>query len=600
VIALEVLVGKIIRWDPTKFDELDRMEIVVPLLDIVRMENSGKVTGEALDVLNKLLVHGIFTLKAKNSISAVSEIAESLSQCKFEAMENGKDELVLNKLLNVQLTCIFTECGSYLTDHAIWEMFQTSFRIFSEMKPPEYSELLSDCAQHTLMEMTRIIFQRLKISEPDGLIPDRFHETNYDYHLQSFGIPCMIKVFSTLCTSWASKSKDGNANLQSSNSKEYVYVNTLILRLICCALEEAGVLWTRVPSLVSLVKDDVCALLLRSSKTNDPIALCLILRVFYDILLICRDQLKVQIEVIINSIYMRLYMPLRSPKFSHEERASVRLGNQTLRIDSPDDLSSEIVFILLDGLCNLCRLPNFYRELFLNYDCDPKCTNVFHNITKVFCQYAVPLQDEFSHLHEVALNGLMAIISSFQLIPSLNDSDELLEECNRILEIRNQKETLAEAIEVFNQNPKKGIAKLLESKLISGNEDAEGVANLLRFTFGFSKPKIGEFLGADDPFATQIRQKFIEKFDYRNRRIDEAVRMTIEVLELPKEAQQIDRIINAISAHFFEQNKNLFSNADVVYFLTFSLLMLHTVRIFVCNRNLFPFRMPGVIRSKTK
>ena len=39
--------------------------------------------------------------------------------------------------------------------------------------------------------------------------------------------------------------------------------------------------------------------------------------------------------------------------------------------------------IALQGLVQLWRIPGLVTELYLNYDCDVHCTNLFEDITKL-------------------------------------------------------------------------------------------------------------------------------------------------------------------------------------------------------------------------
>eukprot|EP00475_Leptophrys_vorax_P037919 TRINITY_DN65_c0_g1_i2.p1 TRINITY_DN65_c0_g1~~TRINITY_DN65_c0_g1_i2.p1 ORF type:complete len:1375 (+),score=296.60 TRINITY_DN65_c0_g1_i2:232-4356(+) len=595
-------------------DDFDRLKLVAPFIAIIRAEEiSGLITGESLNALYKFLKHGFFTLKACNGIAAVGEIVESISHCRFEATDTGKDEIVLNKILSVQLACLSSECGSYLSDHAVWEMFQTSLRIYHQMKPPDYSDLLSDSAQFTLTELVRLVFGRLSPRNvsfsPEEIVnnAELFHESNREFRNQFFGIPCMVKLFSSLCL-WAARGIDNLdeeffdsssnlsvssiSNISSPGSVAISPLNTLILRLILAALDEAGFCFPGVPALLTLVKDDVCSLLLRCSRSTNAETLNLILRIFYNVVIICRQELKMQIEVIINSIYMRLVVPGTGPKFGDHSKASVRLANEALphapsesdlqsgrRISFSrpiENLGSELTITLLDGLVALCQIPWFCREIYANYDCDPRCTNVFHNLIRVACQYAFPVNGSVTGVHFVALDVLRwMIINLDSEIPqeSKGDSNSVVEQ---LLTSRHQKEILSEAIELFNQKPGKGVQKLLMIPFLNEDDHPKKIAELLRFTFGFSKTKIGEFIGGGDALAAQVRKNFMELFDFRNRSIDEALRMSFEAFRLPKEAQEIDRILQAFSLHFYEQNASMFANADAVHLLTFSLLMLHT------------------------
>lgn len=586
------------------------MKIVKPFLEVIRTEEtSGLITGECLSSLQKFLMHGFFTLNSCNGISALGEIAEAISHCRFEATDSGKDEIVLSKLLSVQSACLDCECGAYLSDHVVWDMFQTSLRIYYQMKPPDYSDLLSYSAQRSLLELVRTVFAKLKYHDQSSegehsKSAELFHHTNIEYTQQFFGIPCMVKVFGALC-SWAARGVDNLdeeffdtshksistlTNSSSSHSNGLSPMNLLILRLILAALDESGYFFTKIPALMALISDDVCALLLRLSRVDNSETLCLILRIFYNVIALGRNNFKMQIEVIFNSIYMRLASQGSGPKFGDHSKASVRLTYQAVpqkhsnestsrRVSfsrDVDDISDETAMILLDGIVALCKIPWFCREIYSNYDCDPRCTNVFHNLVRIVCQYAFPINGSIITKHYIALDALRWIIFNLDVeIIVESKVDDVV--TKNLLEQKKHKEVLSEAIEIFNEKPKKGIERMIECNIITSEDNAMAIAELLRYHFGFSKSKIGEFIGDGDSLSGKVRKHFMEMFDFRNRSIDEALRISFESFRLPKEAQQIDRILQAFSNHYFEQNRTIFANADAVHLLTFSLLMLHTV-----------------------
>lgn len=69
---------------------------------------------------------------------------------------------------------------------------------------------------------------------------------------------------------------------------------------------------------------------------------------------------------------------------------------------------------------------------------------------------------------------------------------------------------------------------------------------------------------------------FMQRFDFCGQSLDVALRRFLFESELPKETQQVDRVLCAFSARFYSCNKDLWDRADQVYFLTFSLMLLQT------------------------
>ncbi|KAI8644289.1 hypothetical protein BD408DRAFT_441929 [Parasitella parasitica] len=72
-------------------------------------------------------------------------------------------------------------------------------------------------------------------------------------------------------------------------------------------------------------------------------------------------------------------------------------------------------------------------------------------------------------------------------------------------------------------------------------------------------------------FASQVQQ-----FDFCGESIDTSLRKLLAQVQLPKEAQQIDRAMEEFAKQYYECNLGLVDTPDVVYAVAFSLLLLHT------------------------
>lgn len=96
-----------------------------------------------------------------------------------------------------------------------------------------------------------------------------------------------------------------------------------------------------------------------------------------------------------------------------------------------------------------------------------------------------------------------------------------------------------------------------------------------------------------DPFHARALRAYIEQFNFRDDPLDVAVRKLLMDVGLPRETQQIDRVIEAFAARYVQCNPNLYtsegtcmqsnrfavvlkSTVDHPYILAFSLIMLHT------------------------
>eukprot|EP00616_Rhizochromulina_sp_CCMP1243_P012533 CAMPEP_0118977248 /NCGR_PEP_ID=MMETSP1173-20130426/20888_1 /TAXON_ID=1034831 /ORGANISM="Rhizochromulina marina cf, Strain CCMP1243" /LENGTH=686 /DNA_ID=CAMNT_0006927331 /DNA_START=33 /DNA_END=2093 /DNA_ORIENTATION=+ len=128
----------------------------------------------------------------------------------------------------------------------------------------------------------------------------------------------------------------------------------------------------------------------------------------------------------------------------------------------------------------------------------------------------------------------------------------------------------------FNIKPSDGINFLVEKRLVEGTP--KSVARYLhKRADGLSKRRLGEYLGNVKDFNQEVLTHFLAEYSFAETTLDDALRVLLRDFRLPGEAQQIDRILEKFSRRYFETNPQCgFSNADTVYILAFSLIMLNT------------------------
>jgi hypothetical protein len=79
-----------------------------------------------------------------------------------------------------------------------------------------------------------------------------------------------------------------------------------------------------------------------------------------------------------------------------------------------------------------------------------------------------------------------------------------------------------------------------------------------------------------DAFFQDALHCHMRRFLFAGNALDIALRKTLMELCLPKETQQIDRVMEAFAKRYQECNEGLFASDDQPYILAFSLIMLHT------------------------
>lgn len=522
-----------------RLSEVDCIGIARPFISVVRSkETTGLITGQALATLSRFICLGVFNPSSHNAVAALCEVAEAAVYCRFEATDPTKDEVVLVNILELMKTAISSPAGVYLPDAAVWEMIQTALRIFNQMRAPEYSEVLGNAAENTLVHLVRYLFR-----------PRTFpaiHESNAALQPQAYGIPCCIKVLSELSTT---KNIERCMNSLSSHK---VSRNLL---LILTAIEANPNLVFDNSSLLAVMKEKVCLFLLKCSAIASSSQMCTIIRIFHCILLSSSNALKMQTQMLFTSTYLRL--------------ASSSTEN---------DISPKAKMVIIDGIIRALASPIIFRGLYVNYDCDPMCPNLIEDLIKVLCRLAYPLSGEVTGLHYLALKALTLLVDQF----ATSCQEQFPEDVDSVLKAATDKIVIADLITAFNANPKHALGAFEKSLCFGESVEAKTFAHILRNYDGVRKDAIGEFLTLDHPYNALVQDEFMRSFSFKSTSVEKGLRMLLETLSLPKEAQQIDRLLQSFGKVYHEQNPASL-DGDSVHSLVFSMLILHTVRFLNLN-----------------
>jgi len=123
----------------------------------------------------------------------------------------------------------------------------------------------------------------------------------------------------------------------------------------------------------------------------------------------------------------------------------------------------------------------------------------------------------------------------------------------------------------------KGIVETATQSGLVEDFNAAAAIRVLTTVPGFSPVAIGEFLGSKDAdgFTTECANLFFATFRLKGMQLDEAVRKMSTKLCLPRESQQIDRLMQAFSAVYHRDNPETFADADAVYLTSFAIVMLN-------------------------
>ncbi|CAL8298087.1 unnamed protein product [Merluccius merluccius] len=192
--------------------------------------------------------------------------------------------------------------------------------------------------------------------------------------LLPYGLPCLRELFRFLIS--LTNPHDRH------NTDAMMHMG---LQLLTVALESAHI--APYQSLLGLVKDELCRHLFqllnveRMNLYTNSIRCCFLL--FESM----RGHLKFQLEM-----YLKKLMDIITSE----------------NVKMPYEMKETA----LEALVQLWRIPSFVTELYINYDCDFYCSNLFEDLTKLLSKNAFPVSGQLYTTHLLSLEALLTVIDS--------------------------------------------------------------------------------------------------------------------------------------------------------------------------------------------
>ncbi|XP_040848159.1 Golgi-specific brefeldin A-resistance guanine nucleotide exchange factor 1 isoform X7 [Ochotona curzoniae] len=393
--------------------------------------------------------------------------------------------------------------------------------------------------------------------------------------LVPYGLPCIRELFRFLISLTSPHDRH--------NSEVMIHMG---LHLLTVALESAPV--AQCQTLLGLIKDEMCRHLFQLLSVDRLNLYAASLRVCFLLFESMREHLKFQLEMYIKKL-MEI-ITVENPKMPYEMKE-----------------------MALEAIVQLWRIPSFVTELYINYDCDFYCSNLFEDLTKLLSKNAFPVSGQLYTTHLLSLDALLTVIDSTEahcqakVLNSLTQQEKkepaqvsheavdvtqeasntdkkltrkpprfssLLPDPRELIEIKNKKKLLITGTEQFNQKPKKGIQFLQEKGLLTIPMDNTEVAQWLRENPRLDKKMIGEFVS--DRKNIDLLESFVSTFNFQGLRLDEALRLYLEAFRLPGEAPVIHRLLEAFTEHWRNCNGSPFANSDACFALAYAVIMLNT------------------------
>lgn len=363
--------------------EVDCVMYIMPFHNLIVSEKaSGPLTSCALTSLSKFALYGFLSEQCPRVQEGILLISNCISRCVFEETDWESDELILMKLLELSALCYRCNASRLLTISSAWDIYSTCISIHNHYRA---SKILKSEAENALVHLTLSTFGRI-VHSP-GVRNQRSANMNHEI---------MCELESLKGRSWESI-KD-NYNLSSEvgialllvkimsglsdmadSQKQPVEMVKFSLVLINIALETGGPALGVVQPLVDILSNEVCRNLLRASQSDDLAIISLSLRVVYNLFMSIKNHMKVQLEVFLISVHLRLI---------NSSSASAPSGATASATPTPLSAKEELA---LESLLEFCREPSLMNDIYVNYDCDVQCTNLFDTIIHTLCSRALPL-----------------------------------------------------------------------------------------------------------------------------------------------------------------------------------------------------------------
>ncbi|AJU44244.1 Gea2p [Saccharomyces cerevisiae YJM1242] len=621
-------------------DNIDSLTILQPFLLIVSTSSiSGYITSLALDSLQKFFTLNIINESSQNYIGAHRATVNALTHCRFEGSQQLSDDSVLLKVVFLLRSIVDSPYGDLLSNSIIYDVLQT---ILSLACNNRRSEVLRNAAQSTMIAVTVKIFSKLKTIEPVNVNQIYINDESYTNDVlkaDTIGTnveskeegsqedPIGMKVNNEEAISeddgieeehiHSEKSTNGaeqldivqkttrsNSRIQAYADDNYglpvvrQYLNLLLsliapenelkhsystrifgLELIQTALEISGDRLQLYPRLFTLISDPIFKSILFIIQNTTKLSLLqATLQLFTTLVVILGNNLQLQIELTLTRIF------------------SILLDDGTANNSSSENKNKPSIIkeLLIEQISILwTRSPSFFTSTFINFDCNLDRADVSINFLKALTKLALPESalTTTESVPPICLEGLVSLVDD--MFDHMKDIDR--EEFGRqknemeILKKRDRKTEFIECTNAFNEKPKKGIPMLIEKGFIASDSDKDIAEFLFNNNNRMNKKTIGLLLCHPDKVS--LLNEYIRLFDFSGLRVDEAIRILLTKFRLPGESQQIERIIEAFSSAYCENQdydpskisdnaeddiSTVQPDADSVFILSYSIIMLNT------------------------
>lgn len=563
----------------------DSLILINPFLRILNeMNDSTTLINQVLESIRKFYIFQIINSNCINYVQTYRNTVTSLLELGQDS-NNGKkinDESQIRIITLIQ-HILSTTCGDCLSDSLVYQSLKKVLFIVCRRK---ISDKLKTRAEYVLKKMTIRVFTKLKFmnltennnvyiddeqikkyflysanvsssefdlnetvintDSEESLVVNDIHDHSESSH---YGLPIVIRYLILLLSLIGLESK----------SDYTIRSQILGLKMITTMIELVGTLFLKHPKLLNMISDPIFKCVAFILENNDS-----------------------KLELFENALNLFTSIVLSLGWFLPRQ---INLTMKRLFIKLENSESIPLKIIIIQQLSMLwTRKPKYFVNIFIKHDCNFD----YEDISISFLSVLTKLVDSESDITLVtfALDGLNKFISNVH--HHIRDIDELQFDNapqSKVLAERAKKTDFIECINTFNTKTSLGIDMLVERGFIEGNTNSAIAKFLFENNARINKKQSGLLLC--NPNKIDLLTCFIDNFEFKGLRVDEAIRILLTKFRLPGESQQIERIIEVFSKKYVEKQQyveplyldemeNVQPDADSVFVLSYSIIMLNT------------------------
>lgn len=520
-------------------------------------------------------------------------------------------------------TCLSMACqmrrGDILRRSAELTMVRLTQYVFSRLREiePEKREFLDDDEEIQMAEPRDTQGFQEESNEPNSNVTVTNSGTTHTHHRRRssipqsdekevavhsrpYGLPSIKEVFRVL------------VSIQDpSNYHQYTdSTRVMSLKLLSIAFEVAGADMARHRPFLDIITGTLFKHLCQITRSDNPLVLRTALQLVVTLLNTSGEHLKLQQEFLLSYLLSSLCLftdiprepgvdsifydgvpnvpkMVKIPKAYLASTPGTPVGGRSAtpsgqRQPTPyatllSMRGPEFREIMTEAITRMTRSPSYFTDCYVNYDCDVDRSDLCEDLIGFLCRNSYPDSAAVStpSVPPLCLDAVLTYIQSLTRRLSEPVDDKAEENVSRVLEIKARKKLVISVTEAFNTSPKEGIKMLVREKVVE-DDSPQSIARFLRESGRLNKTVLGEFLAK--PSNKEIMDKFIESFDFSNKRLDEALRDFLSFFRLPGESQQISQIFEKFATQYClgENNTNEVSNDDAAYVLSYAVIMLNT------------------------